>query len=127
VNAVAARPFAWERSYPPGVRWDAPVETGTIPGLLDRAAARFGDGTAIEYFDEHISYRELAALTVRAAAGLARLGVGRDTAVALYLPNTPVHPIVLFGALRLGARICRRSMPSASSCTSFTTAVLACW
>ncbi len=23
VNAVSARPFAWERSYPPGVRWDA--------------------------------------------------------------------------------------------------------
>ncbi|HEV2000067.1 MAG TPA: dicarboxylate--CoA ligase PimA [Xanthobacteraceae bacterium] len=105
MSAVAARLFAWERSYPPGVRWDAPVETGTIPGLLDRAAARFGDLTAIEYFDKHISYRELAALTLRAAAGLSRLGVGRDTPVALYLPNTPVHPITFFGALRLGARI----------------------
>jgi long-chain acyl-CoA synthetase len=102
---MATRPFAWERSYPPGVRWDAPIESGTIPGLLDRAAARFGDGTAIEYFDKHISYRELAELTNRAAAGLARLGVGRDTPVALYLPNTPVHPIAFFGALRLGARI----------------------
>jgi len=69
VNAVAARPFAWERSYPPGVQWDAPIESGSIPAILDRAAARFGDGTAIEYFDQHISYRELAALTVRAAAG----------------------------------------------------------
>ena len=105
MNTAATRPFAWERSYPPGVHWDAPIQSGTIPALLDRAAARFGDGTVIEYFDRHISYRELAALTVRAAAGLAGLGVGRDTPVALYLPNTPVHPIAFFGALRLGARI----------------------
>jgi long-chain acyl-CoA synthetase len=102
---MSARPFAWERSYPAGVRWDAPLEIGTIPALLDRAAAQYGDRPAIEYFDRRISYRELAELSLRAAGGLARLGVGKDTPVAVYLPNSPHHPIAFFGALRLGARI----------------------
>ena len=41
----------------------------------------------------------------RAAAGLLALGVGRAMAVALYLPNTPYHPIGFFGVLRAGARV----------------------
>ena len=41
----------------------------------------------------------------RAAAGFRRLGVTRGTPVALYLPNTPYHPIAFFGAMRAGARV----------------------
>ena len=33
------------------------------------------------------------------------LGVGPGTAVALYLPNTPYHPIAFFAVLRCGGRI----------------------
>src|SRR5262245_1402091 len=42
------------------VRWDAPIATSTIPELLDRAVAQFGDRAALEYRDRRISYRELA-------------------------------------------------------------------
>ena len=37
----AARPYLWEKSYPAGARWDAPIELGTITGILDRAMARY--------------------------------------------------------------------------------------
>src|SRR5712692_6587875 len=100
-----ARPFAWERSYPPGVRWDAPIATSTLPALLDRAVARFGDRPALEYRDRRISYRELGDFADRAAASFLDLRVGRDTTVALYLANTPYHPIAAFGVARCGARI----------------------
>ena len=99
------RPYPWERSYPPGVRWDAPLEIGTVPSILDGSAEIYGEKPAIEYRDRQISFAELAALSKRAAEGLRRLGVGHGTPLAVYLPNTPYHLITFFGALRLGAKI----------------------
>ena len=95
----------WEQSYPANVRWDTPIETTTLQELLDRAVGSYGERPALEYRGRRISYRELGELTARAAAGLISLGIGRGDAVALYLPNTPYHPIAFFGALRAGARV----------------------
>jgi len=95
----------WEKSYPANVRWDAPIETTTLQVLLDRAVESYGARPAFEYRGRRISYRELGELAARAAAGFLSLGIGRDQAVALYLPNTPFHPIAFFGALRTGARV----------------------
>jgi long-chain acyl-CoA synthetase len=93
----------WEKSYPANVRWDAPIETTTLQALLDRAVEAYAERTALEYRGRRISYRELGELVARAAAGFLGLGIGREDAVALYLPNTPFHPIAFFGALRTGA------------------------
>lgn len=95
----------WEKFYPANVRWDAPIETTTLQVLLDRAVEAYGERPAFEYRGRRISYRELGDLVARAAAGFLGLGIGRDDAVALYLPNTPFHPIAFFGALRTGARV----------------------
>ena len=32
----------WEKSYPPGVRWDAPIEMATLPALFDRLHRQVG-------------------------------------------------------------------------------------
>src|SRR5262249_60618708 len=58
----AGRPFVWEKSYPAGVRWDAPIATSTIPELLDRAVAQFGDRAAPENRDRPIINRGVAVL-----------------------------------------------------------------
>jgi long-chain acyl-CoA synthetase len=97
--------FAWERSYPAGVRWDAPVATTTLPALLDEAVAAHGPRPAIEYRDRRISFAELGRETDRMAAALLAAGIGPGEALALYLPNTPVHPIGFFGGARAGARL----------------------
>jgi long-chain acyl-CoA synthetase len=102
---TAARPYAWERSYPPGLRWDTPIEVSTLTALLFDAVAAYGDRPAIEFNDHRLSFRELGQQVDHAAAGLARLGVGPNTSVALYLPNTPYHPIGFFGVLRAGGRV----------------------
>jgi long-chain acyl-CoA synthetase len=101
----AGRPFAWEKSYPAGMRWDSSIVTSTLQELLDRAVADYGDRPALEYCGRRISYRELGNHAARAAAAFRHIGIDRDCAVALYLPNTPWHPIVFFGALRTGARV----------------------
>src|SRR5258706_1923714 len=99
------RPYAWEKSYPAGMRWDSPIATSTLQELLDRAVAEYGDRPALEYQDRCISYRGLGDHAARAAAAFRHIGIDRGHAVALYMPNTPWHPIAFFGVLRTGAYI----------------------
>jgi long-chain acyl-CoA synthetase len=102
---LSRHPYAWERSYPAGIRWDCPIATSTLQELLDRAAADYGDRPAIEYRDRRISYRALHEHAARAAAAFRQIGIDRDCAVALLLPNTAWHPVAFFGVLRTGARV----------------------
>jgi long-chain acyl-CoA synthetase len=95
----------WEASYPPECRWDVPIAEGTLPGFLDDIAARFGPLPALEYRGHVLSYAAFRALSDRVAAGLLAMGIGRGDCVALYLPNTPWHPVCFFAALRTGARV----------------------
>ena len=99
------RPWPWEKSYPPGVRWDAPIETAPLPELFDGFTARWADKPALEYRDNKISYAELREAVEAVASGLIDLGAGPGKSVALYLPNTPYHPISFFAALKCGARV----------------------
>ncbi|HRK18619.1 MAG TPA: AMP-binding protein [Hyphomicrobiaceae bacterium] len=99
---LPTRPFAWEKSYPPGVSWDAPLAIGTINQILPTSVARFGDLPAIRYGDRVWSYRAFAELVGKCAGGLKALGVKKGVRVALYLPNTPWHPLMFYAVLRLG-------------------------
>jgi long-chain acyl-CoA synthetase len=98
-------PHAWEKSYPAGLRWDSPIATSTLQELLDRAVADYGERPALEYRGRRLSYRELGNQAARAAAAFRHVGINRGCAVALYLPNTPWHPIAFFGVLRTGAHV----------------------
>jgi long-chain acyl-CoA synthetase len=94
-----------EQFYPEGVRWDDAITRGTLPDLLSVAAAEFGSRPALEFRDRSISYAELEALVETAASAFLRAGYGKDTSVALFLGNSPDHPVNFFGALKAGARI----------------------
>jgi long-chain acyl-CoA synthetase len=98
-------PHPWDTSYPPESRWDVPIAEGTLPGFLDDVATRFADRPALEYRGHVLTYAQLKAQSDRIAAGLMAMGVGREDCVALYLPNTPWHPLCFFAALRTGARV----------------------
>ncbi|MBM3545409.1 MAG: dicarboxylate--CoA ligase PimA [Alphaproteobacteria bacterium] len=99
------RPYPWEASYPPGVRWDTPITTTTINALFESAVARHGNRSAIEYRDRQITFAELDQAVSRAASGFMKLGIKKGTGIALYLPNTPDHPICFLGALRTGGHV----------------------
>ncbi|MEO7855047.1 MAG: AMP-binding protein [Rubrivivax sp.] len=95
----------WIRSYPQGVRWDAPLTPLPVPQLLDDTAARWPDRPALDYMDRRISYSELRDLANRAAKGLQQLGVAPGVHVGLYLPNTPHYFIAFFGVLKAGGTV----------------------
>ncbi|WFU16290.1 dicarboxylate--CoA ligase PimA [Bradyrhizobium sp. CB3481] len=94
-----------EQFYPQGVRWDEPIERYPLPDLLSRAVRDYGTRTAIEFRDRPISYAGLEDMVEIAASAFLRAGYGKDTSVALFLGNTPDHPINFFGALKAGARL----------------------
>ena len=106
---MASRPFAWEKSYPEGVSWDAPIKITTLGALIDGTVKTHGGRTAFEFRDRTITYAELGAEAERFSAALQRAGIGKGMTVALYLPNTPHHPISFFGAAKMGVRLAHLS------------------
>ncbi|MCR0982851.1 AMP-binding protein [Roseomonas populi] len=100
---IGARP--WKAAYPPGTRWDAPLEIGTLGSLLDGMAARWAERPALEYRGHRITYAVLKASVDRLAAGLLALGIAPGQAVGLLLPNTPWHPVCFLALTRIGARV----------------------
>jgi len=102
---MSISPYPWESRYPAGVSWRGPVTTATLPEVLDRTASAHPRQIAIEFLGLEVPYSELARRSKLFAAALLRLGIGRGSVVALYLPNTPYHPLAFFGALRAGCRV----------------------
>src|SRR5260370_41559633 len=94
-----------EQFYPEGVRWEDPIARGTLPDLLSKAAADYGERPAIEFRDRPISFAELEAMVEVAAASFLRAGYGKNHSVALFLGNTPDRPANFFGPLKAGARV----------------------
>jgi long-chain acyl-CoA synthetase len=94
-----------EQFYPEGVRWDEPIARGTLPDLLSTAAAEFGSRPAIEFRDRPIGFTQLEALVETAASAFLRAGYGKNSSVALFLGNSPDHPVNFFGALKAGSRV----------------------
>lgn len=90
----------WEKSYPPGARWDAPIAETTLGALADGAAV-FGAKAAIDYRGREISYTELGRRIDETGAAFLRRGLS-GAPLALYLPNTPFHPIAFFAAAKAG-------------------------
>src|SRR5271165_5220382 len=95
----------WVKSFPPGVRLNAPLDLSPVQSVLEKAAERFGPKPALEFMGKRTSYAELDALANRAAAGFQKLGVGAGVHVGLFLPNTPHYVIAFFGVLKAGGAV----------------------
>jgi long-chain acyl-CoA synthetase len=92
----------WEKCYPPGVRWDAPIAETSLGALAD-GAARFAGRPAIDYRGRVLAYAELCRRIDECCTAFLRSGTRGP--LALYLPNTPFHPITFFGAAKAGIPI----------------------
>ncbi len=96
----------WEKSYPPGVSWDAPLLPPVpLESLLENAASKWPERVAIDFYDRTFTFRELRDLAARAAKGLQALGVGPGVHVGLHLPNTPHFVVAFFAVMMAGGRV----------------------
>jgi long-chain acyl-CoA synthetase len=93
----------WFRWYEQGVLPHLEIPDQPLTWMLDQAASRYPDQTAILYYGKTYTYAELANLANRFAAGLQHLGVRKGDRVALALPNIPQYPVAFYGTLLAGA------------------------
>jgi acyl-CoA synthetase (AMP-forming)/AMP-acid ligase II len=75
----------------------------TVNDVLDYAAKRFGDRTALVDGPSRYTFRDLHAQAFRAADGLRALGVRPGDRVAIWLPNRVEWCVAFYAAVRAGA------------------------
>lgn len=97
----------WLAAYPPGVPaevdWRA---TPSLKHLIERSCSRFADKPAFTSLGVTISYRELDRWGCAFGAWLQHgVGLARGERVAVMLPNSLQHPVVVTGALRAGMTV----------------------
>jgi len=98
-------PRPWYRFYDPGVPPMLALEQLTVPQFLERAAADHPHAPALIFFNRRLTYRQLKNHVDRFATALERLGVTKDSRVAIQLPNLPQTVIAYYATLSLGAQV----------------------
>jgi long-chain acyl-CoA synthetase len=95
----------WLKYYPKGVPREVEVPEISVPELFEQRADKYAGKTALIFYGNKITYKEIKDLINRFAAALADLGVMKGQTVALYLLNCPQYVISYFAALKLGAKV----------------------
>lgn len=97
---ILSRP--WLKFYDEGVPSDVKVEPKPLYSILDEAARKHPNHTALIFFGKKISYAKLKELSDRFANALQKLGVKKGTVVSLLLPNSPQFVISYYAILKAG-------------------------
>lgn len=95
----------WTKHYEDGVPNELRFEEITVVDFLERSASRFPNNPAVTLKGKTLTYRELKNQVDRFATGLTKLGVKKDTKVALWMPNIPQMVISYYAVLKLGAQV----------------------
>lgn len=99
------RPYPWEESYPPGLKWNARIETGSLTEMFEDAVTAFDGQTCISFRGRRFSYGDVADQVNRAAKGFQTLGVQKGIKVGLMLPNCPYAVICYYAVLKAGGTV----------------------
>ena len=92
-------------SHPPVFGPVHHAETAGVHRRLEATADRTPEAIALRFDDAVWSFRELDGMANAAAHFLAERGVAAGSRVAMMAGNRPEFPMVVFGALKLGAAV----------------------
>jgi long-chain acyl-CoA synthetase len=97
--------YAWLTRYPQGVDWHQKITPAPLYQLLDDAAAKFGARPCTNFVGKVLTYRDIAEMVDRAAAGLQKLGIRKGSKVGLFMPNCPTFIVYYFATLKVGGTV----------------------
>jgi long-chain acyl-CoA synthetase len=90
-------------AYPPGVPAEIDLsEFDSLVDLFESSFQHYPERPAFVCMGKTLTYRELDAASARFAAWLQSCGLGKNSRVALMMPNVLQYPVALVGALRAG-------------------------
>jgi long-chain acyl-CoA synthetase len=98
-------PYQWLTRYPKGVDWHQKLTPAPLYELMDQSAAQYGARPCTNFLGKVLTYRDIARMIDRAAAGLQKLGVRKGTKVGLFMPNCPTFIVYYFGTLKAGGTV----------------------
>lgn len=94
----------WETPYwPEGVEHKLKGYHYPLPQILDRTAQKYPDNVYTIFNGAFRTYAQVKDTADRIASFLAGKGIRKGDKVAIFLPNIPHFPEVLFGILKAGA------------------------
>ena len=103
-QTLAARlaEMPWLQYYDRDVPEQLPLPKQLLHEMLSNAAQDFPQRTALHFFGQQISYRELDSLSNRFAHALQKMEINKGDRVAVVLPNIPQCVIAFYGTLKAG-------------------------
>jgi long-chain acyl-CoA synthetase len=102
VHALRHAEMPWLQHYDNDVPETIPLSKMLLTDLLNNAAIEYANRSALIFFGQHISFRELDRSSNRFAHALRKLGVKKGDRVAIILPNVPQFVIGVYGTLKAG-------------------------
>lgn len=97
--------WIWEKHYPEGVSWKAPIVQKPLYHIIDQAAEKYGDKVMCDFQGKTWTYADMQQMVNRVAEGLQKFGVTKGTKVGLFLPNSPYTFMFFFGVLKAGGTV----------------------
>jgi long-chain acyl-CoA synthetase len=79
--------YVWEKSYPPGVKWELDVPKKTIHQIFEESCAQYADRPFTDFLDKVMTFRDYKEASDRAAAGFQKLASGRASMSASTCPT----------------------------------------
>ncbi|HRD78100.1 MAG TPA: AMP-binding protein, partial [Hyphomicrobiaceae bacterium] len=97
--------YPWLANYPKAVNWHQTFKAEPLHRLLETPAGKYPSRICTNFLGKALTYRDIASLVDKAAAGLQKLGVVKGTRVGLFLPNSPTFIIYYFAILKAGGTV----------------------
>jgi len=97
--------YPWLSNYPAGLAWNTAFLPKPLYTILDDTAAKYPDHIAIDFMGKEYTYARLSEMVDRVAAGLQDMGVGRETRVGIFMPNSPQFIIAYYAILKAGGTV----------------------
>jgi len=97
--------YQWLQHYPKDVDWHKKFTPAPLYQLLDDGAAKFASRPCTNFLGKVHTYRDIAGMVERTAAGLQKLGVKKGTKVGLFMPNCPTFIIYYYATLKAGGTV----------------------
>ena len=95
----------WLKFYREEVPHDVVVPEKSVIEIFNESTEQWKDKTALVFYGNKISYRQLREQVDKFATALSDLGIKKGDKVALLLLNSPQFIIAYFGALKTGATL----------------------
>ncbi|MFB4474871.1 AMP-binding protein, partial [Oceanobacillus caeni] len=92
----------WLEHYPEHISKEITIPDMSLPDMLKQSVSKFQNNTAIHFYGEETTYKELNNLVDAFTASLQDKGIKKGDRVAIMLPNCPQYVISYYGILQAG-------------------------